>query len=158
MVEFVPYPLVARQPEASGGAAPSSGSPGPTGPTAPYFSARCPLSRTVDLNGMADGELVLGSVFRRDFFLSGPFEGAVQGLWLGASEPATQASFQIGLVDEQGGEIAPMQNLTVLPVPARLLLNLAAETANRSVYLRVETEAQDVLLYVTLDVTLDEVM
>jgi hypothetical protein len=154
MVQFVPLPALATQPEAGGQVA----MPAPTGPTKPFFAARCPISRTVDLNEMAAGEALSGTVFRRDFFVCGPFEGAVQGLWLGASVAAVQSNFQIGLVDEQGAVIAALQSLAELPARAKLLLDVAAETADRSLYLRVETDAQDVLLFVTLDVTLDEVM
>jgi hypothetical protein len=154
--DFVPFGLIAPQPDAGGFVAMPS--PPAGGTSRPYFAARCPISRTVDLNEMASGELLAGVIYRRDLFLCGPFEGAVQGLWLSSSRKAVQTSFQVGLIDDEGALVAAMRQLTELPERARLLLDVAAETSNRSLYLRVETQAQDALLYVTLDVTLDEVM
>jgi hypothetical protein len=159
MVDFVPLPIVATAPQASGSSQPTEASNAPQAPARAYFVARCPISRLIDLDLIAgSGPPVPGTIYERDYFLCGPFEGAIQAVWVGASEPAEQADFQIGLVDEVGGEIAPLTSVPRLPDKAAVLIDLAGQTAGRSVYLRVKTQAQSVLLYVTLDVTLDEVM
>lgn len=158
MVDFVPFPMSAIQPDADGNLPMIGNVAGPTGPTKLYYSARSPISRTVDLNTMSGGTLLTGTTYRRDFFLCGPLTGAVQGVWLGASANAGQPDMKVGLVDEAGNVVAAMEQLVEVTTRAKLLLELAATTANRSLYLRVETQAQAVLLYVTLDATLDEVM
>lgn len=158
MVDFVPLPMSAFSPDAVGDSRASNNPAAPTGPTKLYYSARTPISRTVDLNTMAGGTLLTGTTYRRDFFLCGPLTGAVQGVWLGASANAGQPDMKVGLVDESGNVVAAMEQLVEVTTRAKLLLELAATTADRSLYLRVETQAQAVLLYVTLDATLDEVM
>jgi hypothetical protein len=121
------------------------------------FRVVVPVSRIVRLDEIqGSGAAFPGTIYQFDYFLLHPMDGGIEKVWFASTEEAAQTKFTAQLVDEDGDELTPVKAFEVLPREATVLVDQVGTTAGAAVLLRLNAESQTAILYVTVELKLNE--
>lgn len=153
MVDFIPRVIAPMQPLGAEVGSPAQ----PESPWRRLYRVIVPVSRAIDLETVS-GEVVPvpGTIYQYDYFLMHPSDGAIQRVWFAASTPAEQSEFSVQLVNRDGEELSEGRSFTELPTAATSLFEQVGAIGSEAVFFRVNAEAQVAILYVTVELLLNE--